>query len=104
PHSTPSPSLSSPPLAPATTSPPLLFSSWSGRLSAPQSSPTRRSSDLDAEARHSQDAREEERVVLDTRKAAREAERRVHERPCGRSEEHTSELQSRYHIVCRPPP
>src|SRR5687768_17970491 len=61
--------------------------------------PTRRSSDLRAAARLAQAARDRLRQ-LDVVGLEVDVER-DERRPCGRSEEHTSELQSRLHLVCR---
>src|SRR2546429_5417170 len=64
-------------------------------------SPTRRSSDLTL--RGNRDALERLRLIpqtlIDT--SARHQRIAIFGRPANRSEEHTSELQSRLHLVCR---
>src|SRR2546422_3776196 len=67
--------------------------------------PTRRSSDLHSSSSRWNGALEEaglvERQLLRRAQARGRPHRLVEKRPRDRSEEHTSELQSRLHLVCR---
>src|SRR5205809_3043740 len=76
------------------------FSSSHGDHRALHSFPTRRSSDLAVEARLLGVDEAIERGELIARDPLAGVEHRV-ERFARRSEEHTSELQSRLHLVCR---
>src|SRR5687768_18158831 len=74
---------------------------WPGNYRAPHSFPTRRSSDLgDVVGEQCREPAARAREVCEARVAV-VAVGAPHETEAIRSEEHTSELQSRLHLVCR---